>query len=243
MSTFSLLLMLLFLIIFGIRIFMYCVDIEMPMLSALMTLFLLLMILAEIVIATFELPAALIDVIVFISMGNKAIAIGCGIVIFIVLTFIFIMIYPKFNWHRILSFSLVKYLVLGCILITLTIYTELFNGSYSFHSLEEYNEFKQSFSQYDRHFWPTKFIRNTKDNGRDMVTTYSIYPWDVEIPDGRQFAYKVITFYSDGETGNEHIFNYYPFTYKLYAGVDSLPIDHKTPVSDSDLKKVSASDG
>ncbi len=242
MSTFSLLLLLLFLLVFGIRIFMYCVNIDMPRVSDIMTLLLLLMILAEIILAIFEFPAIVIDGIVFISMGNKAIAVGCGIVILIVTVFVFIMIYPKIPWLRLLSFSPLKYAVIGFILIPLVIYTELFNGSYSFDNMEEYNDFKQNFSQYDRHFWPTKFIKHTEDNGRDFIVTYSVYPWDVEIPDGKQFAYKVITFYSTDEY--KQILNYYPFTYKLYAGVNSLPIEHDTEknVSSSDLKTVSESD-
>ena len=243
MSTFSLLLLLLFLLVFGIRIFMYCVNIYMPKVSDIMTLVLLLMIVTELILAIFEFPAIVIDGIVFISMGNKAIAVGCGIVILIVTVFIFIMIYPKIPWQRLLSFSPLKYALIGFVLLPLVIYTELFNGSYSFDSMEEYNDFKQSFSQYDRHFWPTKFIKHTEDNGRDFVITYSVYPWDVEIPDGKQFAYKVITFYSTDE--DRQVLNYYPFTYKLYAGVNSVPVEHDTPpttVSSSDMENVSESD-
>lgn len=240
-STFGILLLLLFLIIFGVQIFLYCVEIDMPKVSGFMTLLLFFMLITEIILAIFELPAMLIDGIVFISMGRKAVAIGCGIVIFIILTFIFIMIYPKINWQRIMSSNPIKYVVTGALIIILMVYTELFNGCYSFQSMSDYFEFKSEFSQYDNHFWPTKFIENTENKGQEVMTTYSIYPWDVEIPDGRQFAYKVITFYSSDEDGNNYRLYYYPFTYKLYAGVTALPIEHDTndTVSNSD---VSASD-
>ena len=242
MSTFSLMLMLLFLIVFGIQFFMYFVDMEMPRFSKFLTLLLILMLTAEIILAVFEWPAALIDLIVLICMGNKTIAMCCAAVIFTVTLFILVKILPKIKWSKVLVFTPIKYVVLGTLVIPLLIYTELFNGSYSFDSMEEYNDFKQSFAQYDRHFWPTKFVKHTEDNGRDFIVTYSIYPWDVEIPDGKQFAYKVITFYSTDE--DKQILNYYPFTYKLYAGVDSLPIEHAaaSSVSSSDMNDVSESD-
>lgn len=243
MSTFSLLLLLLFLVIFGLRIFMYCVNMDMPRLSGFLTLMLLLLILAEIILATFEFPAIVIDGVVFISMGNEIIAVGCGIVTVIVLAFVFIMIYPRIPWIKVLSFSPIKFIILGAILLSLTVYTELFNGSYSFDSMDEYNSFKQSFSQYDVHFWPTKYIKRTEDNGREFTVTYSVYPWDVNLPDGKQFAYKVITFYSS-EEGQEGLY-YYPFTFKLYAGVDPVSItqtDANRAVSDSDLQEISRSD-
>jgi hypothetical protein len=236
MSTFSLLLLLLFLIIFGVQIFLYCVNLNKPKLSGFMTLLLILMLIAEIIIATFELPAKLIDGIVFISMGNKTIAIGCGIVIFTILAFIFIMIYPKIHWQRVMSANLIKYVVIGALIIILMAYTELFNGCYSFNSMKDYFDFKSDFSQYDNRFWPTKFIKNTDNKGQDDIITYSVYPWDVEIPDGQQFAYKVITFYSVDNNGNNYKLYYYPFTYKLYAGVTALPIEHDTDtVSASDI--------
>lgn len=239
MSTFSTLLLILFLLIFGIRFFMYFMDIDMPLVSGLMTLLLLLMTVAEITLAGFELPAALIDLVVLISMGNRTIAICCGAVIVTVLLLICVVVFPRFHWKKILAFHPVKYAALGVVILSLAIYTELFNGSYSFRDLEEYNAFKQSFAQYDRHFWPTKFIRKTEDNGREIVTTYSVYPWDVEIDDGKQFAYKVVTFYSD----EDNSFQYYPFTYNLYAGTEPRPVSQGTSgmpasprVSGSDLR-------
>lgn len=238
MSTFSILLLLLFLIIFGVQIFLYCVEIDLPRISKFMTLMLFLILISEIILATFEIPAKLIDLIVLISMGKKAIAIGCGIVIFIILMFIFIMIFPKINWQRIMSSTPVKYVTVGTIIILLMVYTELFNGCYSFKSMRDYFEFRSEFSQYDNRFWPTKFIENTEDKGQEIVTTYSVYPWDVTIPDGRQFAYKVITFYSTDNDENNHKLYYYPFTYRLYAGVTALPVEHdaeNTTVSASDI--------
>ncbi len=225
MSTFNLLILLLFLLLFGARLFMYCVNIDMPRISGIMTLLLMLMLLSEIVLSVFEFPAAVIDGIVYISMGNKAIAIGCGVVILIVAVFIFIIIYPKIKWHKILSFSLLKYTILGFLLIAFTFYTELFNGSYSFRNMDEYNEFKQEFSQYDRHFWPTKFIREVEDDGRYILTKTSVYPWDVSISDGKQFAYKVITYYDESNLNSQPTLYYYPFTYNLYAGIDPRALE------------------
>ena len=241
MSTFNLLIILLFILLFGARLFMYCVNIEMPHISEFITLLLMLMLISEAILAVFEFPAVLIDGIVFVCMGNKAIAIGCGIVIFIVLVFIFIIIYPKIKWHKILSFSPFKYAVIGLILICLTIYTELFNGSYSFRDLDEYNEFKQEFSQYDNHFWPTKYIREIEDNGREILNKTSVYPWDVTISDGKQFAYKVVTYYDESELTKKPILYYYPFTYNTYAGIDPKPVMSTETVSESDAKKTDSS--
>ena len=227
MSTFSLLLMLLFLIVFGVQFFMYFVNMEMPRFSRFLTLLLILMLIAEIIISSFELPAKLIDLIVLISMGNKTIVICCAAVIFTVLLFILVKLLPKFKWKKILKFTPVKYVIMGFLVIVLAIYTELFNGCYSFDSLNEYNDFKQNFAKYDRRFWPTKYIKSIEDNGQEKVTTYSIYPWDVEITDGRQFAYKVVTFYGVDSYGDSRYFYYYPFTYNLYAGVSSTPVEYE----------------
>ncbi len=237
MSTFNLLIILLFILLFGARLFMYCVNIDMPLVSEIITLVMMLMLLSEFIIAVFEFPAVIIDGILYICMGNKAIAIGCGVVIFIVFVFIFIIIYPKINWKKILSFSPLKYAIIGLLLIFLTIYTELFNGSYSFKDLDEYNEFKQEFSQYDNHFWPTKFIRDTEDNGREFLNKTSVYPWDVSLSDGRQFAYKVITYFDESELSNKPTLYYYPFTYNTYAGIDPKPLVNTDTVSASDIKK------
>ena len=242
MSTFNLLIILLFILLFGARLFMYCVDMEMPRISALITLLLMLMLLSEIVLAVFEYPAVVIDGIVYICMGNKAIAIGCGIVIFIVAVFIFIIIYPKFKWSRILSFSPLKYAIIGLLLIFSVIYTELFNGSYSFHSLDEYNAFKKEFSQYDNHFWPTKFIREIDDDGRDILTKTMVYPWDVTTSDGTQFAYKVITYYDENDITQQPALYYYPFTYNTYAGIDPRPLLKPGESSFDEANNVSHSD-
>ncbi|MBQ9901122.1 MAG: hypothetical protein IJM51_01860 [Clostridia bacterium] len=245
MSTFNLLIILLFILLFGARLFMYCVNMEMPRISALITLLILLMLLSELILAIFEFPAVVIDGIVYISMGNRAIAIGCGVVIFIVSVFIFIIIYPKIKWKKILSFSLLKYAVIGLLLICTAIYTELFNGSYSFKDLDEYNRFKNEFSQYDNHFWPTKFIRETEDDGREILTKTMVYPWDVSSSDGKQFAYKVVTYYDESNITSHPVLYYYPFTYNTYAGIDPRPLlkegdtsyeRSNNSVSDSDSK-------
>ena len=216
MSTFNLLIILLFIMLFGARLFMYCVNIEMPRVSEIMTLGLMLMLVSEIILAIFEFPSLVIDGIIFVCMGNKAIAIGCEI-----------------KWHKLLSYSPLKYAIIGLLLIFATIYTELFNGSYSFKNMTEYNEFKNDFSQYDSHFWPTKYIREIEDNGNEILTKTSIYPWDVSISDGKQFAYKVTTFYYY----DPHELYYYPFTYNTYAGIDPKPLVNTDTVSASDIKK------
>ena len=215
MSTFNLLIILLFILLFGARLFMYCVNIEMPRISAIITLLIMLMLTAEIVLAVFEFPAVVIDGIVYICMGNKAIAIGCGIVILIVSIFIFIIVYPKIRWKRILSFSPLKYAILGLLLICSAIYTELFNGCYSFKSMDEYNDFKKEFSQYDNHFWPTKFIREIEDDGRDN---------------------------DESNLSTQPVLFYYPFTYNTYAGIDPRPLLKPGDTSYEDADKVSHSD-
>lgn len=224
MSTFNLLVILLFILLFGAAIFIYCVNIEWPVVSCGITLTILLLLIMEIIIALFEFPAAVIDGIIFISMGNEVIAIGCGIVIFIVLLFIFIIFYPKIKWGKMLAFSPLKYAIMGLLLIGALIYTELFNGSYSFRDLTEFNEFKQTFAPYDNHFWPTKFIREIDDNGREIITKTSVYPWDVNTSDGKQFAYKVVTYYNDADDSRQPMMYYYPFTYNTYAGIDAVPL-------------------
>ncbi len=247
MSTFGILLMILFIIIFGVQIFLYCVDIDMPRLSGFMTLALYLILVAELILALFEFPAKLIDNIVYISMGYKAIAVGCGIVIFCVLTFIFIMLYPKINWQKRLTSSPVKYVVMGFIIVLLMVYTEIFNGFYSFNTMDAFFIFKSEFSQYDNNFWPTKYIQGSQNYQGKPITTYSVYPWDVDIPAGHQFAYKVTTFYKEDENdGNKYKLFYFPFTYKLYAGVEPVAIDDlpglKPLVSDSDVESDNVSE-
>lgn len=242
MSTFNLLIILFFMLLFGVRLFMYCVNIEMPRVSEMITLAVMLMLLSEIVLSLFEIPAAVIDGIVYICMGNKAIAIGCGIVILIVAIFIFIIIYPKIKWNKILSYSPLKLTVLGFLIILFTIYTELFNGSYSFKNLNEYNEFKHEFSQYDNHFWPTKFIREVDDDGREILTKTSVYPWDVTISDGKQFAYKVLTYYDESDVTRQPELYYYPFTYNSYAGIDPRPVLKEGTASANQTQNVSESD-
>lgn len=242
MSTFNLLIILLFILFFGVQLFMYCVNIELPVISCIITLAVMLMLTIEIILVIFEFPAIIIDGIVFISMGNKAIALGCGAVIFIVLLFVFVIIYPKIKWKKILSFSPLKYAIIGMLLICSLIYTELFNGCYSFKDFDEYKQFKQEFSQYDNHFWPTKYIREIDDNGREIVTKTSVYPWDVNISDGRQFAYKVVTYYDESNYSTQPMLYYIPFTYNTYAGIDARPLyaagftppDTGDTVSDSD---------
>ena len=49
MSTFNLLIILLLILLFGIRFFMYCVDIEMPRISGIITLVILLMLFRRII--------------------------------------------------------------------------------------------------------------------------------------------------------------------------------------------------
>lgn len=241
MSTFSLLLMLLFLIVFGIQFFMYFVNIDMPRFSGFLTLLLLLMVIMEIIIAAFELPAALIDGMVLICMGNRMIFVCCAAAVLLVLLFIAVKLLPKINWKKALTFTPIKYVVLGALVILLSIYTELFNGSYSFDSMEQYNAFKQEFAKYDRHFWPTKFIRGS--NGVEHTTVYSIYPWDVEITDGRQVAYKVVTFYADDDSEYEYgTLCYYPFTYNLYAGASPMPVEYEKSAPAQDAASVSQSD-
>lgn len=249
MSTFSLSLMLLFLIVFFIQFFIYFVNIEMPRFSGFLTLLLLLMLTAEIMIAVCELPAKLIDGVIYVSMGKKNIVMCFGAVAFTVLLFIFVKIFPKIPWKSLLTFTPLKYVVLGGVMIPLLIYTELFNGSYSFDSMKEYNTFKQNFAKYDQHFWPTKYIKTVGKRNQSPQITYSVYPWDVEITDGRQFVYKVITFYATEDDEENNIksgdFCYYPFTYNLYAGASPSPVEYeKIPetetsdvVSESDTDK------
>ena len=106
---------------------------------------------------------------------------------------------------------------------------------------DEYNEFKQEFSQYDNHFWPTKYIREIEDNGREILNKTSVYPWDVTISDGKQFAYKVVTYYDESELTKKPILYYYPFTYNTYAGIDPKPVMSTETVSESDVKKTDSS--
>ena len=50
MSTFNLLIILLFILLFGARLFMYCVNIEMKRVSEIITLILMLMVISEIIL-------------------------------------------------------------------------------------------------------------------------------------------------------------------------------------------------
>ena len=65
---------------------------------------------------------------------------------------------------------------------------------------------------------------------------------EVTISDGKQFAYKVVTFYDESELSSQPILYYYPFTYNTYAGVDPRPVQGSDAVSSTDPDSVSDSD-
>lgn len=254
MSTFGILAMFIFIIVVGGMVLMLYNSIGDSFTGKLLMAALLLLIAAEVVLAFIQYPCYVVDGIVFACMGYKWLAkvmfiIALAIVLFIVLLILF----KIRNWGQKLTVTPVKVIVCGVLLLTLFAYTELYNGSGSFESYDEFKETKARFELYDRRFWPTKYIKH-HSNMHD-VDCVAVYPFDVKTAAGQQpFVYKADTRTEIEDDGKLHYY-YYPFTWKAYEGSRAVEFtdptyvavhteeDYKvspTDVSDSDISDTDA---
>lgn len=257
MSTFGLIAIILFLLLTGGAVLMYFNDNQDLLISKLIMLLMVLLVLAEGVLAILEFPLYVVDGIIFISMGKEQLANIMLIIYVVIVGFILFFIIPKINWSSLLTASPVKLVVIGALLISLLAYTELFNGAYSFDSLDEYNDTKAVYSQYDEHFFPTKILKTSdEDEGH-----FSVYPFDATCASGKLdmvYRAEVALINPTDESGNPlgTEMYFYPFTYKAYEDTDPVafsdatydPHAEKVPLTsatDPDLKQnqtTSASD-
>ncbi len=238
MSVFGVILLLAFLaIIGGLVALEYSGNSDLALSKVLLVL-LRLLIVAEACIALYEFPCYVVDGIVFISMGKDFLAKIMFAIVGGIVLFILGVILPRIKWKKHLEATQGRIIALGIVLLCLFGYNEIFNGAYSFDSMEEFNSVKQSYSEFDNHFWPTKYIKHHSSmNDQDEI---GVYPFDMTLLDGTKVKiYKGETFRVDNADGTYELF-YYPFTWKLYEGsnaesigvVGELP---EPPVSAADV--------
>ena len=247
MSTFGLMVMLIFIIATGgLVALIYSGNTDLS-LSKILMFVLQLLVAAEFVLALYEYPCYAVDGIIFVCMGEPKLAwIMLGILGLIIL-FILAMILPRINWGKSLTVSPGKLIFTGLLLMLMLAYTELFNGVYSFESYDQYIEARQRYEEYDDRFFPTKYIRHTSEKDGEMI---ALYPFDVSNDLGElPMIYKGETFMVTHEDGTTELF-YYPFTYRLYEGAEPLSFDALPPspavssgdVQDSETPESSVSD-
>ena len=209
---------------------------DLPLAKVLLALMRLL-IAVEAVIALYEFPCYVADGIVFISMGKDFLAKIMFAIVGVIVLFILGVILPRIKWKKHLQPTQGRIIVLGVVVLCLFAYNELFNGAYSFDNLDEYNAAKEMYAEFDRHFWPTKYIKHhSRMDDEDRI---GVYPFDMTLADGTEVKiYKGETFRVDNGDGTYELF-YYPFTWKLYEGSDPVSITTfgekvEPPVSMSD---------
>lgn len=227
MSTFGLLVVILFMLATGGLVALIYGGNTDLVFSKILMFVLQFLIAAEIILALYEYPCYLVDGIVFICMGEPMLAwIMLGIFALIIV-FTAAMILPRINWRKSLNASPAKLIFTGLLLMCLLAYTELFNGIYSFDSYEQYQEVRERYEEYDNRFFPTKFIRHSDElNGEEIA----LYPFDVTTAAGKQpLIYKGETFLVTYEDGSSELF-FYPFTYKLYEGAEPVSFGYEPPV-------------
>ncbi len=256
MSTFGLIVTLFALIFMGGSILLYYADSHRVKLARLCMFGLFLLTFAELVLALFEFPAKLFDLIIFISMGMENIAKIMILIVLIAIAFVLFLLIPKINWRRALRTTPLKMVILGILLTGLLIYTEAYNGKYSFENGDDFYAVRQMYEKYDENFWPVKLIE-TDDAEADGSKHISVYPFDATTGSGKQpLAYKV-TVYRRFENG-DYVLYYYPFTYKTYVEgvsysmdeyVDFAPEEESdsdlsgTDISETDISETDVSEG
>ncbi len=249
MSTFGLLVTLFSLIFLGGSILLYYADSHRVKLARFFMFGLFLLIFLELILALFEFPAKIFDLIIFISMGMENIANIMILIVLIAIAFVFFLIIPKIKWRRVLRTTPVKMVVCALLLAGLLIYTEAYNGRYSFENKDDFYAVRQMYEKYDENFWPVKLIE-TDEAEADGSKHISVYPFDATTGSGKQdIAYK-ITVFRRFENG-DYVLYYYPFTYKTYVDgvaysmdvyVDFTPPEEETSDSDMSASDLSGSD-
>jgi|GEM_PF-1864121 len=219
MSTFGLLVLLMFVIVTGVLVaLLYGGNTDLPI-SRVLMLVLQLLIVGEFALAFYEFPCYVVDGIIFICMGQENLAWIMLGVFALIIAFVIAMIVPRLNWSKSLDVTPVRLIFAGIVLMLLLSYTELLNGVYSFDSYEQFTEVRQRYEQYDDRVLPTKYIRHVDDEGVEMI---ALYPFDVTTSAGElPVIYKGETFMAIHESGVPELY-YYPFTYRLFEGSEPV---------------------
>lgn len=222
----------------GGSIMLYYADSHRVKLARLLIFGLYLAVLLEFILAIFEFPAVIFDVIIFISMGMENIAKIMIIIVLVAIAFVLFLIIPKIKWRRFLRTTPLKLIICAILLVTLLIYTEAYNGRYSFENSEDYYSVKKMYEKYDEGFWPVKFIE-TDDTEGDGTKRISVYPFDATTGNGKQDIVYKATIFRRFENG-DYVLYYYPFTYKTYVdgiaySMDEYIVFETDETSDSDL--------
>ncbi len=238
MSTFGLIATIVSLVCMGGSIMLYYADSHRVKLARFLMFWLYMVIFAEFILAIFEFPAVIFDGIIFISMGMENIANIMIIIVLVIFAFGLFFLIPKIKWKIFLRTTPIKLILCGVLILGLLIYTEAYNGKYSFENSEDYYSVKQMYEKYDEGFWPVKLIE-TDEAEADGTKRISVYPFDATTANGKQpIAYKV-TIFRRFENG-DYVLYYYPFTYKTYVegiaySMDEYIEPETDEVSDSDV--------
>lgn len=220
MSVFGLLSMLFFLILTGGLVMLYFNHNEDIGMARVMMLMLYLLLTAEFFLAVAEFPLYVVDGIIFACMGVENLADVMLLLYAGIVAFILIMTLPRIKWKKFLTATPAKLIVTGVLIIGCLMYTELFNGKYSFDDPSEYSVVREMYSEYDNHFFPTKFIETYDDETQER--RISVYPFDAVSAAGQlDFIYRGEISFAVDESGATQIF-FYPFTYKAYEGSDPV---------------------
>lgn len=236
MSTFGLIVTIVSLVCMGGSIMLYYVDSHRVKLARFLIFLLYMAIFLEFILAIFEFPALIFDGIIFISMGMENIANIMIIIVLVAFAFLLFFLIPKIRWKSFLRTTPVKLVICGVLLLCLLIYTEAYNGKYSFENGDDFYSVRQMYEEYDEGFWPVKLIE-TDEAEPDGTKRISVYPFDATTGSGKQdIAYRV-TVFRRFENG-DYVLYYYPFTYKTYVDGVAYSMDEDLNiliVSDSDM--------
>lgn len=236
MSGFGLLILIFFLLLTGGLVMLYWNRNEDIGLARSLMLVLVILTVTEVFMAVAEFPLRAIDGIVFVSLGSETLAYVMFFVCALVVGFVLAMILPRIKWKKALTPTPAKLIVVGAVLLCGMVYTELFNGQYSFDSAAEFSDARIMYSKYDTHFFPTKYIKKETDKG----LLFSVYPFDAKSAAGKlDFIYRGEILIMKESNGKLHMY-FYPFTYKVYEGVD--PVDFNDKNYTKDLPDISESD-
>lgn len=236
MSTFGLIVTIVSLICMGGSIMLYYADSHRVRLARFLMFWLYMAIFLELILAIFEFPAVIFDGIIYISMGMENIAKIMIIIVLAIFAFGLFFLIPKIKWKLFLRTTPIKLILCGALIIGLLIYTEAYNGKYSFENEEDYYSVKQMYEKYDEGFWPVKFIETDETEG-DGSKRISVYPFDATNANGKQPIVYKVTIFRRFENG-DYVLYYYPFTYKTYVDGIAYSMDEyiaPADVSDSDI--------
>lgn len=240
MSGLGLIVLLLFVFSTGGIIMMYYNGNADLGLTKLMFGIMQLLAVVEVLLCFAEFPLYVIDGIVFASMGVEMLRNVMLIIYAAVILFTLVMILPKLKWKQLYTVKLGKIIICGIIIICALVYTEMFNGIYSFEDKADFYTINEQYSQYDDGFFPVKLIEKEYDG----ETHYSVYPFDAHSAAGElDFIYRGEICFRPDDTGVNQAY-FYPFNLEVALGLrDPVAFSDPTYIPASRLpKEVSPTD-